>query len=457
MVNFNFDIISVALDLGSSMFKAAAGYKDENSNKLVVIATEEEPACGGVKEGVVDNLQDASFHISRLLKKLENRVANIFKQSNCFPEKHTMSIDKVYVNISAGRTQGTMSTIERHLGNSEILQSSIDGMNDENGLRCKAINNPNFAFYTALPSRYLVDGVEVKKPVGMIGEHIVVEYQNIWIKKGLTERVIECLKKVGVENCEFILSAKSISDIVLSQQEKEDGVVLVNFGDQVTSVSVFKNTEMKYLVELPKGSGRITDDIAELQIPRETAKRIKEQSCAVANWEEQENFHETINGAPREFERWVIANIVEKRMEALFTSVAKAKEQTVWGKNAGLVVLTGGGSNLRFCAQKAQEVLGVNVRLGDPNVFKGRKKQERCMASVFGSLLNNGGHSLRFTEIVEQKPVEETTATAEEPKEKKKKKKGGFMERLLRKTETLQRDFVNSLFSEDTSKESDKF
>ncbi len=453
MNNFNFDIISVALDLGSSVFKAAAGYKNEKG--LVVIATEEEPS-GGVKEGIIVNLNDAALHIGRLLKKLENRITNILKDQECFPEKHTMSIEKVYVNISAGRTQSTMSTIERYLGDSEILESTIDEMCEENNRRCQA-QDKDFVFYAALPSRYLVDGLVAKKPVGMICEHIKVEFQNIWIKKGLTEKIRECIDRgAHIKNCEFVLSAKSISDIVLSQEEKENGVLLVNFGAQVTSVSVFKDKEMKYLVELPKGSERITDDLCELQIPRDIAKKIKEQSCAVAAWEENENFHENINGTSREFERWVIANIVEKRVEALFNSVEKVKNQTVWGKNVGLVVLTGGGSNIRFCAQKVQEVMGVNVRLGSIDLFKKRQKQARYMSAVLGLLMDNNGHSLRFDEIVEQKIVDEPQTT-EEPKKKRKKKSSGFKEIVRKGRDAFQHTFIDLIFSEDTSKESDQF
>ncbi len=454
MNNFNFNIISVALDLGSSVFKAAAGYK--NDNGLVVIATEEEPS-GGVKEGFIDNLNDAALHIGRLLKKLENRIANILKEQNCFPEKHTMSIEKVYVNISAGCTQATMSPIERYLGNSEILESTIEEMCEENSRRCQAKNNAKFVFYTSFPSRYLVDGLEAKKPVGMVSEHIKVEFQNIWIRKGLTEKIRECIDRgAHIKNCEFVLSAKSISNIVLTQEEKENGVLLVNFGAQVTSVSVFKDKEMKYLVELPKGSERITDDLCELHIPRDVAKKIKEQSCAVAAWEENENFHETINGTSREFERWVIANIVEKRIEAIFSTVEKAKNQTVWGRNVGLVVLTGGGSNLRFCAQKVQEVLGVNVRLGSIDVFKKRQKQARSLSAVLGFLLENGGHSLRFAEVVEQKIVEDVK-TPEEPKKKRRKKNNGIKEIFRQGKMALQHNFIDFMFSEDTSKESDQF
>lgn len=401
---------TVAIDFGSAFIKGVMGVVTENGS-IELVAMEKEPSCGSISCGKVKNIEQASGLLKTMMKKLKNRISKNLRQQGEVPEDYKIEIEKVYVTVNVGNLQGVSKMIERNHDHEEITQELLDNMMCENVrlTQRKYPKNSSFSFYKSFPQCYIVDGVVEENPVGLICDHLMVEYQNILVPGDYFDNLEMCMQRAGFENgsYELIFGVEALANASLTPQEMKEGAVLVDFGEEVTSVSIWNNNTLKYVYELPKGSSRITADLEELKIPKEIATVLKHQGCAYEKYTKSQMVTYEIYGTNRSFDMRTINGIIECRVDKLMALIAKVKDSVHAGALVNSAIVVGGGCNLKGAKEKMEEYLGVGVRKGSVGTLS-TNADVRSWASLLSVIYLGKGESLRLEKIpqkIEDVPV----------------------------------------------------
>lgn len=446
MAGFDLSKLSVAIDLGSSVVKGAIGFVG-NDGKFVCVTTDKVESQGSITHGNVKNISGAASCVKSLMQLLTNRLSNILKKEQLFPEDHHLSFEKIYVCVSGSYTQGVFKRIERNLPRIEVTEDLIREMREENENFARSEKyGKSLDFLMTIPQRYFLDGFEEEKPVGCICSHLIAEFQNILVQHDLISNVKLCFERAGYPNIEICFAPLMMANSVLSDQERYEGTALVDFGAETSSVSVFKDGIMKYVFVLHKGSERITDDLKELKIPADSAKIIKHHASAMAGVDDPVFFDLQIYNEKRTFESEMIAQIVGHRMDKILQQVDEIIQLTPAGRAINQIVLVGGGSNLKYMREKVEEYTGVPTRMGSFIDLK-ESRQILPFTAVLGTLYNANGCSVSF--VKNEVKVEEPVVT---PTAKPAKKNGRLTDRLKNKMGS----FMENMFSDPSANENDR-
>ncbi|MBR0502499.1 MAG: hypothetical protein IJJ77_04570 [Paludibacteraceae bacterium] len=431
MENMDLSKLSVAIDLGSSKVKGAIGYVNE-AGRFVCITSDTEQSSG-ICRGYVKNISEAAGRVKNLMTKLKNRLINWAKKEDYLPEGYRLTIDKVYVSISAADTQGVFKTIVRNLPHEEVTEDLIQSMLEENEKAARMAYSNNMDYLMSIPQRYILDGIEEETPVGCVCNQLSVVIQNILVKKDLLYNIKTCFERAGYPNVEFCLSPLSMANVVLTEQERMDGSALIDFGAMDTSVALFKNKTLKYVYILPKGSNHITKDLQELKVPEDKAQTIKHNVCAAPGFKEPCYFTMMVCGEERYFESEVISRIVEDRLNKILSQVEAVISYVMSVQDINQIVLVGGGSKQQFLKEKVESTLGISTRLGSV-IDMGDDTRILPFAAVLGVLYNAQGGSVVLKEIEQTvtKPEKKQTAGGKSFAQKVKATVGSFMDDLFK-------------------------
>ena len=431
MENMDLSKLSVAIDLGSSKVKGAIGYVNE-AGRFVCITSDTEQSSG-ICRGYVKNISEVAGRVKNLMTKLKNRLVNWAKKENYLPEGYRLTIDKVYVALSAADTQGVFKTIVRNLPHEEVTEELIRSMLEENEKSAMNSYSNNMDYFMSIPQRYILDGCEETTPVGCVCEQLSVVIQNILVKKDLISNVRTCFERAGYPNVEFCLSPLTTANVVLTEQERMDGAVLIDFGAMDTSVSLFQNKVMKYVYILPKGSNHITRDLQELKVPEDKAQTIKHNICAAPGFMKPCYFTMMVCGEERYFESEMVTRIVEDRLNKILSQVEAVISYVMSTQNINQIVLVGGGSKLLYLKEKVEATLGISTRLGSV-IDMGDDTKILPFAAVLGALYNAQGGSVVMEEIEQtvEKPEKKQSAGGKSFAQKVKATVGSFMDDLFK-------------------------
>ncbi len=336
----------LAIEIGSSKVKGAVGILDDGA--LSVVAIEEERILDSVRHGLISNVENVSTRINSIVRKLQNRVS---------PRK----AESVYISIGGRSFRSAPREVVRQLPMEEMITAElIDQLRSE-------------AMSTALSDRevvavadgeYYVDQHLCPNPVGTYGRHIKATFNLVTcrnnalrnVKRAITERLNLKINKSFVRQT-------AEAELVLSSDERLQGCMLVDFGAETTTVSIYKNGALRYMATLPMGSRNITRDIMTFNSLEERAEEIKK---AGSNAMPQANpSKEIIDGIDfSEINKYVAARASE--------IVANINEQLHY---AGLspadlsagVVLVGGGAKLKNFCELVTKMTKMKARLGIPS------------------------------------------------------------------------------------------
>jgi cell division protein FtsA len=230
----------------------------------------------------------------------------------------------------------------------------------------------------ALPREYLVDNQDgVRDPIGMSGVRLQVRVNLITAASSCVQNVIRCVERCGLEVADVVLEPLASADAVLSDDEKEIGVAVIDMGGGTTDVLVYADGGIAHTSVIPAGGNNITRDVsAGLRTPGGEAERLKRNfGCALGRMiaDDEEIEVPGVGGhAPRKVARRVVSDIIEPRVEEIFSEVRRRIEEAglIEQISAG-VVLTGGAVLMEGMVECAEEVLGMPVRLGFPVGVKG--------------------------------------------------------------------------------------
>jgi cell division protein FtsA len=373
--------VIVALDIGTT--KVVTLIANQTSKSLDILGLGSHPSHG-LKKGSVVNIEKTVESIRSSIEeaKLMAGIEDL--------ESATIGIagNHIYCFNSSGVVP---------VKNKEITQADVDRVVEA----AKAVLIPSDReILHVIPQEFKVDNtVGIKNPVGMCGSRLEVNVHIVTGKTPLIHNLIKCVEHAGLKANSIILQPIASSRSVLSQEEKELGVFLIDIGGGTTDVAVWKEGSLIHSQIIPLGGNHFTNDLAvALKIPHNEAERIKLAHGTVLNQVQLSETYLTVQGLsgtrPREVSMSFVAEILGARAEELFQVIREmVLEKNLQDEITGGFVLTGGGALIRHLPEMAEYLLEKPVKVGYPTAFGGMTTamQHPKFSTVLG-LLQESNH-----------------------------------------------------------------
>ena len=310
----------------------------------------------GLKRGVVVNIDATVQSIQQALKEAE-------LMADC-------KIARVWTGITGSHIRGQNSTgmvIVRD--NREVTPVDVHRVVET----AKAINIPNDQRLLLVePQEFIIDGHEVKEPIGMSGGRLEVKVHIVTGAQSAAENIIKCVRRCGLEAEQLVLNPSASSSAVLTEDEKSLGVAMVDIGAGTTDVSIFTDGSVRHTAVIPIAGDLITSDIAmALRTPTKDAEDIKVDYGVAKQLLADPNEHVEVPGlgdrAPRMLSRQALAGVIEPRVEEIFSLVHQVIRDSGYEEllSSG-IVLTGGSAVMPGMVELAEDIFLKPVRKGTP-------------------------------------------------------------------------------------------
>ncbi len=350
----------VGLDIGTSKVVALVGeYSPGNPIEVIGIGSHE---SRGLKRGVVVDIESTVQSIQRAVQEAE-------MMAGC-------EISSVYASVSGSHTQCRNSPGIVPIKDGEVTYADLDSVLQA----AKAVAIPaDQKILHAIAQEYVVDNSQedIRNPVGMSGVRLEVRAHLVTGAQSAAQNITKCINRCHLQVDDLILAAIASSTAVLTADEKELGVVLVDMGAGTTDIAVFTRGAIRHSASLPIAGDQVTNDIAHLlRTPTPEAEQIKVRyACALAQLataEESIQVPSVGDRPPRRLARQALAEAVQNRYEEIFEMVQAELRRAGFEElvRAGLV-LTGGASKMEGVVELAEEMLHMPVRLGIPQHVSG--------------------------------------------------------------------------------------
>lgn len=359
MAQQNENNLIVGLDIGTSKVVAIVGELNTNGNlEIVGIGSHRST---GLKKGVVVNIESTVQSIQRAIEEAE-------LMAGC--EIHSVYAGIAGSHISSMNSHGIVAIKDR-----EVMSYDIDRVIDA----AQAVAIPaDQQILHILPQEYLIDSQEgVKEPLGMSGVRLEAKVHLITCAVNAAQNIEKCIKRCGLEVEDIILEQLASSYSVLTEDEKELGVCMVDIGGGTTDIAIFIDGAIRHTGVIPIAGDQVTNDIAmALRTPTLHAEDIKiKYACALAKLTGADETIQvpSVGDRPaRGLSRQSLAEVVEPRYDELFTLVqAELRRSGFEDLVAAGIVLTGGTSKMEGVVDLAEEIFHMPVRLGSPQNVSG--------------------------------------------------------------------------------------
>jgi len=349
----------VGLDIGTSKVVAIVG-EVTVAGEIDVIGLGSHPSRG-LKKGVVVNIESTVQSIQRAVEEAE-------LMAGC-------QINAVFAGIAGSHIRSLNSHGIVAIRDKEVTPGDIDRVID--AARAVAIPADQKVLHI-LPQEFIIDNQEgIREPVGMSGVRLEARVHLVTGAVSAAQNIIKCVRRCGLEVDDIILEQLASSQSVLTEDEKELGVCLVDIGGGTTDIAVFTEGAIRHTAVIPIAGDQVTNDIAvALRTPSQYAEEIKvKYACALtqlASADETIEVPSVGDRPPRRLARQTLAEVVEPRYEELLTLVqAELRRSGFEDLTAAGIVLTGGSSKMEGVIDLAEEVFHMPVRLGIPGGVSG--------------------------------------------------------------------------------------
>ena len=358
MTRNNGNEIVAALDIGTSKILALVA-EINDKNELKVIGFGSEPS-GGLKKGVVVNIEATVYSIDQAIREAE-RVAGC-------------EINTVFAGIAGSHIRSFDGHGIVRINDGEVSQEDINGVIDAS----QAMNIPSDQrILHVLPKDFVIDGQEgIREPIGMSGVRLEADVHIVTVSRSAEQNIIKSMDRCGLEVQQIVLEQLASSFSVLSDDEKDLGVCLVDIGGGTSDIVVFMDGQIVATKVIPVGGNHVTNDIAyALRTPENEAEEIKiKHACTISKMINKEELIEVPsvgNRSPRKIELERLASVVQARYEELFAVIDDEIGKMNIEKLRAGVVLTGGTSQLNGAKELAEEILETDIRVGFPKDMNG--------------------------------------------------------------------------------------
>jgi len=349
----------VGLDIGTSKVVAIVGeITEEGEIEIIGIGSHQ---SRGLKKGVVVNIESTVQSIQRAVEEAE-------LMAGC-------QIHSVYAGIAGSHIRSMNSHGIVAIKDREVVQSDVDRVID--AARAVAIPADQKVLHV-IPQEFVIDEQEgIREPIGMSGVRLEAKVHLITGAESSAQNIVKCIQRCGLQTDDIILEQLASSYAVLTEDEKDLGVCLVDIGGGTTDIAVFAEGAIKHTAVIPIAGDQVTNDIAvAMRTPTQYAEEIKTKyACALrqlTNPDEVIEVPSVGDRPPRKLARQTLAEVVEPRYEELMSLIlAELRRSGYENLIAAGVVLTGGSAKMEGVVELAEEVFHMPVRLGVPQYVTG--------------------------------------------------------------------------------------
>ncbi|EAS47279.1 cell division protein FtsA [marine gamma proteobacterium HTCC2207] len=359
MASANEENMIVGLDIGTSKIVAIVGSIGERG-ELEIIGTGSYPSSG-LKKGVVVNIEATVNSIQRAIEEAE-------LMAGC-------SIHSVYAGIAGSHIRSLNSHGIVAIRDREVQELDVDRVLD--AARAVAIPADQEILHV-LSQEFIIDNQEgVHEPIGMSGVRLEAKVHLVTCAANAAQNIKKCIRRCGLEVEDVVLEQLASSDAVLTEDEKQLGVALVDIGGGTSDIAIYTEGAIRYTGVIPIAGDQVTNDIAmALRTPTPHAEELKiKYACALAKLarpEETVKVPSVGDREARDLSRQSLAEVVEPRYDELFTLIqAEIRRSGFEELIAAGVVLTGGTSKMEGVVELAEEIFHMPVRIGTPVNIKG--------------------------------------------------------------------------------------
>ena len=358
MTRENKDLI-VGLDIGTSKVVAIVAEMMQDGRYEIVGLGQHESK--GLKKGVVVNIETTVASIQRALEEAE-------LMADC-------KIRNVYTGIAGSHIRSFNSIGMVAIKDKEVTDADVARVIET----AKAVNIPtDQQILHVLPQEFIIDGQEdIREPIGMSGVRLDVKVHIVTGAVSAAQNIIKCVRRCGLEVHDLILQPLASSTAVLTQDEKELGVALVDIGGGTTDIAIFTGGSIRHTAVIPIAGDQITNDVAmALRTPTPDAEEIKLRygiaKQVLADPSDKIEVPGIGDRGPRSLSRQALAAVIEPRVEELFSLVQQVIRESGYEEllSSG-VVITGGTSMLPGMAELGEDIFLKPVRIGVPEYTGG--------------------------------------------------------------------------------------
>ena len=349
----------VGLDIGTSKIVAiVAELQPEGTLKVIGLG---QHTSRGLKKGVVINIDSTMQAIQRALEEAE-------LMADC-------KISSVFTGIAGSHIKSLNSHGMVKIKDAEVMQADVDRVVDT----ARAIALPSDQqILHILTQEFIIDGQEdVREPLGMSGMKLEVKVHIVTGAVAAAQNIVKCIRRCGLEVSDLILQPLASSMAVLTEDEKELGVCLVDIGGGTTDIAVFKQGAIRHTAVVPIAGDQVTNDIAvAFRTPTQSAEEIKiKHGCALRQLADPREVVEVpgVDGRePRQLSVQTLAEVIEPRIVELYELVlSELRRSGMEEMIASGIVITGGSSMMRGMVELGEEIFHMPVRLGMPRYVGG--------------------------------------------------------------------------------------
>ena len=406
--------IVVGLDIGTTKIACLVGRKTDH-DKIEILGIGKAPSLG-VTRGVVSNIEKTVQSIRSAVEEAEAKAGIEINVVN-------VGIAGQHIKSLQHRGMITRDSIEE-----EISQKDVDELIDD---MYKLVMMPGEEIIHVLPQEYIVDRQPgIKDPIGMSGVQLEANFHIITGQMAAARNIFKCVNKAGLEVAELILEPLASSSAVISEEEKEAGVALVDIGGGTTDIAIFHDGIIRHTAVIPFGGNVITEDIKEgCTIMHRQAELLKTKFGSAVTQTSQENEVVCIPGLrgrdPKEISVMNLANIINARMSEILEHIYfEIKNSGYEKKLIGGIVVTGGGSQLKHLNQLIEFTTGMDSRVGYPNEHLSSNTNINVTSPLFATGVGLVAKGFEQFELLKSRNEKISTRMHSQ------KNKGSFFEKL---------------------------
>jgi cell division protein FtsA len=351
--------IIAGLDIGSAKTTVviAEAVGDRKSNPSLRILGVGQARTTGLRKGVVSDIEETTRSIKKAVEDAERMAGT--------------KIDAIYAGIAGEHVRAMISKGIVAVNGEEISKADVDRANDV--ARAQQVPQDRELLH-AIPQEYSVDKNQgIRDPIGMIGTRLETEMYLVTIGASPAMNLRKSVEKAGYRVRELVLEPLASALSVLTEDEKELGVALVEMGAGTTDIAVFHEGKIRHLGTVNYGGNNVTSDIVQgMGVTQADAERLKERyGCAyepLVDPTDVIQLPSTVAQGERHIPREVLAHIIHQRMDEIFNLVLNEIQRAGYAQRlSGGVVITGGAAAMEGVAELAADVFGTGVRIGSPS------------------------------------------------------------------------------------------
>ncbi len=389
----------VGLDIGTSKVACIVAQTRGGGREAEIIGVGQHPSRG-LKKGVVVDIESTVQAITRAVQEAELMAG--------------VQIHGAVVGIAGGHIRGYNSHGIVAIKNKEVSSEDVGRVMD--AARAIVIPQDQNVIHI-LPQEFMIDSQEgVREPIGMSGVRLEARVHIVTGAVSAAQNIAKCVERCGLQVQDLVLEQLASADAVLTQDEKELGVCLVDIGGGTTDIAIFRDGAIRHTAVIPIAGDQVTNDIAlGLRTPPVEAEQIKKlYGCALGDLIEQDDeipVPSVGTRPPRTISRRILGDIIEPRIKELFELIQAELRRTGYEDMvAAGVVITGGSSKIEGMAELAEEILHLPVRVGEPMHIGGMEQVVRNPIHATGvGLVMYGLHNQVVTQA---EPLRLPTAAA---------------------------------------------